>query len=271
MTPTNLDKYKSDLKHLVETGGHLQNAMAYECRPIDFKRILRERASSPSEVDAVIKELPRFAGAYQRWYSEAQAIIKILLPDRLHDFVALYEKPKNRKTLAVDTYVIADYLQGITTTGWDGKVIVDKDAALPQFAQQLEILRSAQGRFESSLFDIKQLVQADLLDSELQAAEELTKKGFHRAAGAVIGVVLEKHLSQVCSNHSLTVGKKHPTIADFNDLLKTSDVIDVPQWRKIQHLGDIRNKCDHTKTTEPTADDIQEMLAGTTKVTKTLF
>ena len=45
------------------------------------------------------------------------------------------------------------------------------------------------------MFDIRQLVQADLFDSELDAADELGKKKFTRAAGALAGVVLERHLS----------------------------------------------------------------------------
>ncbi len=79
---------------------------------------------------------------------------------------------------------------------------------------------AAKRRFESSLFEIKQLVQADLLDSEIGAAQELHKSGFLRAAGAVAGVVLEKHLGQVCDNHQITISKKHPGIADLNELLK---------------------------------------------------
>ena len=63
-------------------------------------------------------------------------------------------------------------------------------------------------RFESSLFDIQQLVTADLFNSELDAASELAKKKFLRAAGALAGVVLEKHLRQVCKSHSVTIRKK---------------------------------------------------------------
>jgi hypothetical protein len=88
--------------------------------------------------------------------------------------------------------------------------------------QQLEIVPSVKARFKSSLFDIRQLVMADLLDSELEAASELAKMKFLRAAGAVAGVVLEKHLHQVCDNHSVTVAKKDPGISHLNDLLEES-------------------------------------------------
>jgi len=49
-----------------------------------------------------------------------------------------------------------------------------------RFNTQIEILKSVQARFESSLFDVAQLVRADLFDSELDSARELAKNGFLR-------------------------------------------------------------------------------------------
>jgi hypothetical protein len=140
-----------------------------------------------------------------------------------------------------------------------------------RFYTQCAILASIEARFESTLFDIKQLVQADLLDSELEAARELSKGGYLRAAGAVAGVALEKHLSQVIENHKISLSKKHPTISDFNDALKNAGVLDTPNWRGIQRLGDIRNLCDHHKSREPTPQEIGELIDGTERISKTLF
>jgi hypothetical protein len=148
---------------------------------------------------------------------------------------------------------------------------VAPSAAIPHFDQQMAILKSVRGRFESSLFDIQQLLQADLFDSELDAAKELAKHKFLRAAGALAGVVLEKHLGQVCSNHSIKVSKRDPTISDLNDLLKGASVVQLPEWRSIQHLADLRNLCDHDKKAEPTVEQIKDLLDGVAKITKTLF
>ncbi|ECZ7037335.1 hypothetical protein F8X97_15420, partial [Salmonella enterica] len=95
--------------------------------------------------------------------------------------------------------------------------------------------------------------------------------GFVRAAGAVAGVVLEKHLSHVCNQHKLKLRKAHPTISDYYQTLKDSDIIDTPTWRFIQHLGDIRNLCDHNKDREPTKVDVSELITGIEKVIKTVF
>ena len=145
------------------------------------------------------------------------------------------------------------------------------DAAVPLFRQQVAIVEAIRSRFESSLFDIRQLAQADLFDSELEAASELLKNKFLRAAGVVAGVVLEKHLAQVCDNHKIAVTKKNPTISDLNDLLKNANVFDVPQWRSVQFLADIRNLCGHDRKTEPTAEQVKDLIAGVAKITKTIF
>ena len=225
------------------------------------------------EAKKIRKLLPSFAETYQPWYSEAKALVRQLLPDRLSDFVSYYEKPKGRKNITYENYSVSDCLQGLSVTrehGLSTHKIVGPDAAIPQLRQQLAILNSVKARFESSLFDIRQLVQADLFDSELDAAEELVKKKFARAAGALAGVVLEKHLALVCNNHGVTTAKKAPTISELNDALKAADVIDVPQWRFVQHLADIRNLCDHAKKAEPSPEQVGDLVAGVMKITKTL-
>lgn len=71
-------------------------------------------------------------------------------------------------------YVIEDYLQGLRVTySFSGEIKVGTESAIPQFEQQLNILRSIEKRFESTLFDIAQLVQADLFDSELESSKRV--------------------------------------------------------------------------------------------------
>lgn len=54
-------------------------------------------------------------------------------------------------------------------------------------------------------------------------------------------------------------------------MLKSSNVIDTPQWRFVQFLVDIRNKCDHNKKDEPTAEEVKKLIQGTAEIIKTLF
>jgi hypothetical protein len=260
----NLSRYETDLERLVDDGTLLLTAMQYEQNK---QGVTKQLASILGEkAEEYIKKLPRFTSGYQRWYSEAKAVVRQLIPDRLSDFVRHYERQPNRKIMQWDNYTIEDYLQNLSRSD-----VVTMIAGISRMEQQLNILKSAHGRFKSSLFDIRQLVAADLFDSEIEAARAFVKNKFLRAAGAVAGVVLEKHLAQVCENHAIKVTKKNPTIGDFNDLLKNADVIDTPRWRANQHLADIRNLCDHNKAKEPTEEQAQDLVDGVAKVLNTLF
>lgn len=268
--PSNLDRFKSDLGKLIKAGHALYMAMQLSCFKENFEAQLKKQLKD--KADEFIKELPSFEREYQRWYSESLTLLRQVLPDRVADFVRHYEKPKTRKEITYENYRIEDYLQGLTVTrGVYKEQVVGQDAAIPQFRQQLAIIEAAQARFESSLFDIRHMVQADLMDSELGAAEHLAKSKFYRAAGAVAGVVLERHLAQVCVDHQITIAKKNPTISDFNEALKAGSVIDIPQWRFVQHLADIRNICDHAKTPDPTAEQVLDLLSGVKKIIKTVY
>ena len=265
----NADRYTKDLDSLLRQGTQLQNAIQYECFSEEFARTAKEQFGEQAE--KLIKGLPSFKEDYQAWYSEAKALVRQLLPDRLSDFTRYYEKPKSRKETTYANYVIEDYLESLTITRMGGSRVVGPDAALPRFSQQLSIVNSIRERFRSSLFDIQQLAQADLFDSELDAARELAKNKFTRAAGALAGVVLERHLKEVCNNHGVKIRKRNPQISDLNDALKNAAVFDTPQWRSIQHLGDLRNLCAHDKESEPTTEQINDLLAGVAKVIETVF
>jgi hypothetical protein len=219
---SNLDRYRKDLDALVKTGDRLFLAMQAECDPEGFDRAFKDKfGEKGGEKGAAIRAaLPVVADDYQAWYSEALVLLKQLLPDRLQDFVSHYEKPKARKQISFENYRIEDYLQGLRVTRqYTTETVVGPEAAISQLRQQVGILKAVNARFESSLFEIRQLMQADLFDSELDAAKELTKNKFTRAAGTLAGVVLERHLGQVCQDHSIKLKKKEPAIGDLNDAL----------------------------------------------------
>lgn len=256
---SNITKFKEELNALIADGELLRLSLALEVKAVDAE----------GEKQLRTMKLPSFKNEYERWYSVAMQVVKQVLPDRLSDFVKQYKDDKRKQTDFL-TYGVSDYMIGLRTTrGYE--TVVDGKAAFPKFEQQLNILKSAQARLENSLFDMLEILQADLFDDELEAARELAKKGFTRGAGAVAGVVLERHLGHVCVKHNLTTRKKNPTINDLNQILKDGGVIDTPMWRFIQHLGDLRNLCDHSKERDPSKEDAADLIAGVEKVIKTLF
>ena len=133
--------------------------------------------------------------------------------------------------------------------------------------EHIEKLAKVKHDIKNNTMTISRLISSGEYDS----AKELCKKGFYRAAGAICGVVIEKHLSEVCTQHQIKVTKKNPTINDYNELLKANNIVDIATWRNIQRLADVRNMCDHHKDVEPTKDNIEELIAGTDKMLKTIF
>lgn len=234
---TNLEKYKKDINDLIKRGEKLLSVLNMN------------------------KDISKFRRVYEIWYSESLSLIRIILPNRSDDFKRYYYQ-KGEECLKDFISYTSDYFH----------FMEDKaESAIPLFESQPGIVKAAKKRFESSLFDIKQVLQADLFDSEIDAAKELNKKGFTRCAGAMAGVVLEKHLAQVCENHNIKISKKDPSINDFNQLLKDNNVIEVKDWRFIQHLTDLRNLCDHYKKREPKKEEIEELIDGVKKVLENIF
>jgi hypothetical protein len=213
-----------------------------------------------------------FRSAYQNWYSQALRVVEQLLPDRYTEFRELYRLDKQPKELTLRTYAITDYVHGTTRKDGLGKEIFSSHGvAMTKFDDQIAILASARGRLDSLLADIEGTLESTLLDDELETAGELLKAKHLRSAGIVAGVVLERHLKGVLANHGLSLGRKKSQIGNLNDALKEGKVVDVPRWREIQRLGDIRNLCGHDGEREPTAEEVRELIDGTAKVIATVF
>lgn len=262
---SNIDKYKKDLELLIKQGASLMFGL--------YNELSAEFIAQIKKLDKEAQESIKtctFKDKYNAWYNESLALIKQLVPERYDDFVAYYKQPK-RKTIDFETYCIADYLIGLVVKDRFGDPVLKKTCVITKFKQQFAILESLKSRFDSSLYEIKELLQSDLFNSELEAAKELQKKGFRRAAGAICGVVIERHLSQVCERRGIKVTKKNPSINDYKSLLQANNVIDVSQMRRIELMADIRNKCDHSKKEEPTDDDISEIISGTNKIIKSVY
>ena len=86
---TNLDKYKDDLKRLLQIGEAMQIDLELESRSREGKKN-DKITHKPGAI---------FISSYQKWYSEAYQVIKLLLPDRLDEFEKLYKSEDKRKAI----------------------------------------------------------------------------------------------------------------------------------------------------------------------------
>ena len=215
-------------------------------------------------------EEKNFQYDYQRWYTKALKAVASLAPDRSAEFRSYYEIDPKRKTLGYGTYVIQDYLKGV---GPSRSVYPDFDTraqVLTCYFNQLTILKSIESRVDSVLNDIEGELYAELQDNEIIVARQLAKVS-GRAAGALVGVVVEGHLQKVAVARDVKIAKKNPTIAELNDPLKAAGVIDVPTWRKISYLADLRNLCAHKKDADPTKEQVEELIQGAEWLAKNVF
>lgn len=207
---------------------------------------------------------------YQLWYTKALRVIEQILPNRAEEFENFYKITK-RKEINYVTYTISDYLVGTRVTRGVYDAFDTTAAFIAKFQQQMAILNSAYLSLDSILLNITDVLHSEILDNEIGAASNLLKAKHLRAAGTVAGVVLEGHLSKVCENHQIKIQKKDPTIGDYNEALKNANILDVPNWRWIQRLSDIRNLCLHKKDRDPTIEEVEELINGVEKAIKTLF
>ncbi len=262
---SNIEKIQKGIEDLRKKGFYLECGLRNEMgMPYSDKELA---TISDEETRKEIKRA-KFKDKYQYWYNASLAAIKQLLPDRVEDFISAYHQNVTKEK-NLTNYGIEDFILGLTLTSYSKEI--NNRFIRGKFNLQYQIVCSLKDRLESSLFDIKQLVESDMFDSEIDSAAMLAKRGFLRGAGAICGVVLEKHLKTVAKSHSIKISKKTPTINDLNDLLKNNNVIDVAQWRYLQFLGDIRNSCDHDKTPEPTINMLDDFIYGVRKVLKTVY
>jgi hypothetical protein len=212
-------------------------------------------------------KLGSFAPMYESWYSRALVAVGQICPQRLPEFREAYRHEK-RKEVTFDTYAVSDFLIGLRVTFRGEPTFNNTNAFAMKLIRQVGIVLAAEELAKSVLFDIRGMLRAELLDSDLSAAKELLHSKHLRASGMICGVVLETHLRSCCDAHGVKIGKKDPGIGDLNDLLKAAALYDVPMWRLIQRLADIRNLCGHRKERDPRTDEVEDLLSGTEKVIK---
>ena len=286
--PDDRKRIREEVEELVNTGedlhfGGLVRELPDDKREATKKRIEKEWKGSPrgkaakkslgkDAVSPIVKASEaHFGSQYQRWYSQALRIVEQLLSDRYVEFRELYRLDKVPKELDVTTYTVSDYIAGTSVSRGGVRRFDPASVGLGKFENQLDILASALTRLDSLLSDIEGTLESALLDDELETAGELLRAKHLRSAGIVAGVVLERHMKSVMGSHQLSLGRKKSQIGNLNDALKEGKVIDVPRWREIQRLGDIRNLCGHDGDREPTRDEVAELISGTEKVIAQVF
>ena len=201
-----------------------------------------------------------FETKYQAWYTKCLLLLSIVMPERKQEFVRYYEPDPKRKELTLLNYTLLDAIH-----------IISRGSATPAqgfniLNSQIAIIKGLGIVIDEKLYNLKTLIENEVFESELESAEYLLQKGFNRSAGAICGVLIERHLASMCKTANIKISKKDPSISDYNSTLYKESVIDLTQNKYLIYLSDIRNKCDHSKEQEPKEEEIKDLISGTKKV-----
>lgn len=123
--------------------------------------------------------------------------------------------------------------------------------------QMKAVFMAAKEDFEGGyLNSVKNLVQAEVFDNELDQAKELLKAGYAAAAAVIAGVVLETTLRNMCRDNGIAFGKLDKMNAD----LTKQGLYNSLTQKRITALAGVRNSAAHGKSEEFNKDDVNSMI-----------
>lgn len=123
--------------------------------------------------------------------------------------------------------------------------------------QMKAVFMAAKEDFEGGyLNSVRNLVQAEVFDNELDQAKELLSSGYAAAAAVIAGVVLETTLRNMCRDNGIPLGKLDKMNAD----LTKQGVYNSLTQKRITALAGVRNSAAHGKTEEFSKDDVNSMI-----------
>ncbi len=195
---------------------------------------------------------------FEIWYSMSLKFIQQFVPEKVKEFTFYY------KSNEVGVDQIQELLQ---FNKMPQSLPINKKMILRNFIhkfdRQRHILLTIPGIEKIKELSIRDLIYATFIDREIDEAIHLYEKSHYRAAGAIAGIALEQHLRLLCDKYDLNYEKKD-RIEPLVQKLYKNDKIDITEMKSIQHLANIRDKCDHPS--DITASKVKELIEGIKKI-----
>ncbi len=104
---------------------------------------------------------------------------------------------------------------------------------------------------------VRQMIQAEVYDDELDQARGLLNGGYFSAAAVIAGVVLETALRNMCDNAGLATGNLNKMNAD----LAKANVYNLLVQKRLTAIADIRNNAAHGHPEQFLPSDVADMIA----------
>jgi len=194
---------------------------------------------------------------------KAEALLKNHVFDFQADDGTTYYKVPSAAFVAWGTSAINLLGRGIGESSIHYKNFLEHYEKFGGYEHTLEecraILNAALEDFEGGyLFNLRALVQAELLDGALEQAVELLKSGYKDPAVVLAGAALELALKEMCSNAGIPPGK----LDKMNVELCKTGKFNLSKQKQITAWADLRNKAAHADFNGYNEADAKDLLEG---------
>lgn len=134
------------------------------------------------------------------------------------------------------------------------------------FDRLVAVFRSAKEEYQGGyLFDVRNLVHAEVFSDELEQAEHFLNQGYKTPAAVTAGVVLETTLHKLCEQNGVDVltdkGKEKTADTLIADLAK-QNVFNKMRADQLRAWMKTRNSAAHGQPDEFTDKDVELMIQG---------
>ena len=198
--------------------------------------------------DAILK--------YQQWFYTTFWLVQEYAPEWVQIFESNYSSSNHGSNGVIDYLKLSSYSHYTTRND----VIT---SLVKQLTTQMSILLSLPSVVEIKEMSLRVLITADVARTEIEQAELLLDSGFERAAGSIAGVALELHLKTLCDVNNVSYPPK-ATIEPLAQALYKDKKLDITEFKRIQYLASIRNKCSHP---EPVSTmEVRNLIDGVKKL-----
>ena len=248
---SDLEKIKNKIQLLINGSNEFINVLKENCYNLTYQKTVKEVQGGFNldfnGVTVEMKYLPtEFFTFYRKWFATSKAII-----EANYDMESLNE--------FIQSYVT------ISKICSNSHISISSQAALEnRIRHQIDILQSLPAYLDGKIYNLELSIANTLMGDELKEARLLHSKKFYRAAGALAGVVLERHLKFRFDNSNPKI--KYSEKATLGQLIKKAvenNFFDETALLKLKYLNNIRIKCDHDKKDEPKEQEISDLINHT--------
>ena len=204
-----------------------------------------------AEVARAAHDVADLTRTYHEWFAAARVLIRQIQPELEAAVFSLYEGTEGAGGALEKDPQRMGIIGAFARFPWTPA----HNTLVMKINAQAGMVAGLMGVLDIKALDLQSLVAYDLMTDELAAAEHLVETGYTRAAGAVTGVVLERHLKMMCNNRRVAMGERE-TLGSLNLKLKDS-YQDPSDYRRVIWLSEVRAQCDHDKDKEPDAGTVK--------------